>query len=66
MDSVSGECMAQPSEEKGKSLSLYLGAAAEDKCIQGLAKRWALGCVNSPSQQKEVRRLDSRNLGPTF
>ena len=30
-----------------------------------LAKRWALGCVNSPPGPEGIRRRDSRNLGPT-
>ena len=34
--------------------------------VQGSAKRWALGCVNSPPWPEGARRQDSRNLGLTF
>ena len=35
--------------------------------VQGLAKRWSLGCVNSPSLvARGVRRRYLRNLGPNF
>ena len=34
--------------------------------LQGWAKEWAPGCVNSPPRPEGVRRRDSRNLRPLF
>ena len=34
--------------------------------ILGSAKRWTLGCVNSPPRPEGARRRGSRNLGTTF
>ena len=36
--------------------------------LQGWAKEWTLGCVNSPLATREIehRRRDSRNLGSTL
>ena len=34
--------------------------------VQGLAKRWSLGCVNSLPTARGSQEVDSRNLGPTF
>ena len=34
--------------------------------VQGWAKEWTLGCVNSPPQPEGARKRDSRNLGSTL
>ena len=37
-----------------------------EKSRDGLAIKWALGCVNSCLRPEGARRQDSRNLGPTL